>query len=105
MYEYQARLILVVDADTVRLDLDLGFYMTRFDQPYRLLRINAPETNTAAGKASKAALEGFFKDKILLAHTQKSDSFGRFLAEVYADGANVSDWLVANNHAVYQTYK
>jgi micrococcal nuclease len=104
MYEYAAQLVRVVDGDTVRLDLDLGFYERRVDQPYRLLRINAPELNTVDGKVSKAALETFLAGKALMAHTQKSDSFGRFLTELYADNQNVSDWLVANGFAAYKVY-
>ncbi len=112
MYEYKATLAVtekhpmgVVDGDTVRLILDVGFHLQREDQPYRLLRINAPEMNTVAGKASKAALEKFLAGKVLVASTQKSDSFGRFLAELTADNQNVSDWLVANGYASYQVYK
>ena len=104
MYSYRAKLIRVIDADTVRLRLDLGFYLTREEQSYRLLRINAPELNTIEGKAAKLALEVYVTGKVLVAQTQKSDSFGRYLTELYADGQNVSDWLVANDYAVYQTY-
>jgi len=105
MYEYPARLIRCVDADTVVLDLDLGFYQWRLGQPYRLLRINAPELSTAAGKTAKVALETFLSGKSLLGQTQKSDSFGRFLIELFANGENTSDWLVANKYATYQVYK
>ncbi len=94
----------MVDGDTVRLVLDLGFYLQRDEQPYRLLRVNAPELNTAEGQTAKNALIAFLADKTLMAHTQKSDNFGRFLAEVYADNVNVSDWLVASGYAQYKTY-
>jgi micrococcal nuclease len=104
MYEYAATLMRVVDGDTVRLDLDLGFYERRVDQPYRLLRINAPEMNTDEGKAAKIWLEAFLVGKSLMAHTQKSDSFGRFLTELYADNQNVSDALVSAGQAIYKTY-
>jgi micrococcal nuclease len=105
MYEYRARLVRLRDADTCILDLDLGFHSWRLDQPYRLLRINAPELSTPEGKAAKAALEDYLTTKVVLvARTQKTDNFGRFLAELTADGENVSDWLVANGHAKYQVY-
>lgn len=104
LYTYAARLVRVTDGDTVRLDLDLGFYQWRLDQPYRLLRIDAPEMNTAAGKAAKTWLEQYLVGKSLTATTQKSDSFGRFLVELLADNVNVSDALVANNQAVYRTF-
>lgn len=104
MYEYAAKLVRVVDGDTVHLDLDLGFYAWRLGQSYRLLRVNAPELNTVEGKAAKTALETFLVGKTLMAHTQKSDNFGRFLAELYADNQNVSDWLVTNGFAAYKAY-
>jgi micrococcal nuclease len=104
VYEYRCTLIRVVDADTVRLTLDLGFYLKREDQSYRLLRIDAPEMSTVEGKAAKVWLEQYLVGKSLLAQTQKSDSFGRFLAELYADGSNVSDAIVAAGQAVYKVY-
>lgn len=93
-----------MDADTIRLTLDLGFNIRRIDQPYRLLRINAPELNTEEGKAAKGWLEVYLQEKSLTAQTQKSDNFGRFLIELFAGNTNVSDALVSAGHARYQTY-
>lgn len=104
VFTYPASLCRVTDGDTVRLELDLGFYIKRLDQPYRLARINAPEMNTEAGKAAKGWLEVFLAGKSLQAQTFKSDSFGRFIAEVWMDGTNVSDELVKAGHAAYKTY-
>lgn len=104
MYEYAAKLIRVIDGDTLVLDLDLGFYSWRVGQSYRLLRIDAPELPTPEGKAAKAALEAVLLGKAMTVRTYKADSFGRFLAEVLADHTNVSDWLVANGHAKYRSY-
>ena len=105
MYEYRARLIRVVDADTVDLDLDLGFQLERRGGRYRLARIDAPELNTDAGKAARQVLTDRLQAAVsVLVVTSKADSFGRWLAELYADGTNVSDWLVASGHAVYRSY-
>ena len=104
MYEYAAKLVRVVDGDTVLLDLDLGFHEWRIGQSYRLLRINAPEMNTVEGKAAKAALEKFLEGKVLVAATQKSDNFGRYLTELRANTDNVSDWLVSSGLAAYKKY-
>src|SRR6267142_7256238 len=109
LYNYEARLVRVIDGDTVRLDLSLGFYEWRHDQSYRLLRINAPEMSTPEGVEAKVALELFLSGKTLVAHTEKSDHFGRFLADITATDAagvetNVSDWLVSNGHAVFKSY-
>jgi micrococcal nuclease len=104
LYEYRAKLIRVIDADSIVLDIDLGFYEWRLGQSYRLLRINAPELNTEEGKVARVALEKFLAGKNIIAQTQKSDSFGRFLVELYADSQNCSDWLVSNGFAVYKVY-
>lgn len=105
MYEYSARLVRCVDADTLVMDLDLGFSQWRVGQSYRLLRIDAPEMSTQEGKAARTAVVLFLSGKALAVQTHKADSFGRFLVEVCANGENVSDWLVRNGHAVYRNYK
>lgn len=106
MYQYAARLVRVVDADTIVLDLDLGFYQWRLNRSYRLARINAPEMSTAEGKAAKAALaEHLAGVTTFLVSTSRADSFDRWIVELHADGANASDWLVTNGHAVYVTYR
>jgi len=93
-----------VDADTVRLELDLGFKLHRHEDSYRLMRIDAPELSTDAGKTAKAWLEIFLVGKALMATTYKADSFGRYLTELDAGGMNVSDALVTAGHAMYRTY-
>lgn len=106
MYQYAARLVRVVDADTVVLDLDLGFYQWRLNRSYRLARINAPELSTPEGVAARAALvERLASASAFLVQTSRADSFDRWIVELYADGANVSDWLVASGLAVYQAYR
>ena len=105
MYQYQARLIRIIDADTVVLDLDLGFYQWRLGRSYRLARINAPEMSTPEGVAARQALGDHLATVTsYMVATAKADSFDRWIVELYADGANVSDWLVANGYAVYHRY-
>lgn len=105
MYNYAARLSRVIDGDTVVLDLDLGFYQWRLGRSYRLARINAPELSTAEGPASRNFLAGFLTGKALLVTTAKADSFDRWIVDLFADGSNVSDQLVAAGQAVYATYR
>ena len=104
MFEFPAKLIRVVDADTVRLELDVGCNMTRREASYRLSRIDAPEMSTPEGKAAKQVLETFIYGKALVAQTFRADNFGRYIAEVWADGTNLSDWLVQNGQAVYRDW-
>lgn len=96
----------VVDADTVVLDLDLGFYQWRLGRSYRLARINAPELNTPEGVAARQALvDRLVTVAAYTVSTAKADSFDRWIVELYADGVNVSDWLVTNGSAVYHVYR
>jgi micrococcal nuclease len=96
MYEYKARLVRVVDGDTVRLDLDLGFRLWRLNETYRLNRINAPEHDESARKALEDKLRSANE---LVVRTHKDDKYRRYLIELYADGENVNDWLVSSGYA------
>ena len=51
MFEYKARVVRVVDADTLDVIIDLGFNVLT-NQRVRLLGINAAEKNTEMGKKS-----------------------------------------------------
>lgn len=105
MYQYAARLVRVIDGDTVVLDLDLGFYQWRLNRSYRLARINAPEMSTPEGRAARDWLVARLVDvRAYLVQTAKADSFDRWIVELYADGANVSDALVAAGVAGYRVY-
>lgn len=104
MYTYAARLVRVIDGDTVVLDLDLGFKLWRLNESYRLARIDAPEMATAGGPPAKAALEDYLAGKALKVVTSKGDKYGRYLVELLADNANANDWLVTNGRAVYRSY-
>ena len=46
MYEYNARILRVVDGDTVDVDIDLGFGMAYVKQRVRMLGIDTPESRT-----------------------------------------------------------
>lgn len=78
----------------------------RLGRSYRLARINAPELRTPEGEPAKAALiERLASASSFLVSTAKADSFDRWIVELFADGQNVSDYLVANGFAVYHTYR
>jgi len=78
MYTYAIRLLRVVDADTIRADVDCGFRIWLHDVALRLLRIDAPEKATPEGKAAAVWLAQYLMGKQLVATTYKGDSFGRW---------------------------
>jgi micrococcal nuclease len=89
IYIYKAELIRVVDGDTVELMIDQGFDTSRKER-FRLYGVDAPEMNTAEGKAAKAwlwdalqPLEAIYVQTIQLSTKAKRDKYGRFLAVLY----------------------
>ena len=89
-YSYRARVVKVLDGDTVWLDIDCGFRVwTR--QKVRLRGIDAPELPTAAGVRARdfvaQALDGL---PFVAVTTTKPDKYDRYLADVFylagADG-------------------
>lgn len=94
MYEYKAKIVKVVDGDTVDIDVDLGFGIWYRNQRVRLYGIDTPESRTRdkvekqyglmAKEFLKAALG---KESTLRTHKDATGKFGRILGEfiVYDD--------------------
>lgn len=85
MYEYNAVVLRVIDADTIKIQIDLGFDIHTIHN-IRLSGINAPENNTEAGKQATSYVRGLLPigTKIVIATDKdKNDKYGRYLAKVY----------------------
>lgn len=102
----------VLDADTVHIVIDLGHDLS-LKRVCRLAGIQAPERNTNPGKLATLALVEWIHERSMeggpgyrwACRTHKvgkeSESFGRYLATVYAPfGESMTDWLVQAGHAV-----
>ena len=86
MYTYEAKVVKVIDGDTVDLDIDLGFHI-RITKRIRLSFINAPEMNTDLGKRSKDfLLKSIPQESNVIIKTQldRTDKYGRVLGEIFA---------------------
>lgn len=83
-WDYAVKVVRVVDADTVDLAVDVGFRLTATLR-FRLHGIDAPERGTPEGVLAYnfAALWLDAHTHGLRARTYKSDSFGRWLADLY----------------------
>lgn len=114
MYEYRAKVLRVVDGDTVHFAVDMGLETTRILK-VRLYGINCPElSELPAGPDAKAYTEAFLTEKgtpegWFLLHTikDKTEKYGRYLALVFdgdGEGVCLNDLLVASGHAVSKTY-
>ena len=116
MYEYRAKIIKVIDGDTVDVDIDLGFGVVLTDERVRMMGIDTPESRTRDkvekkfGLASKARLKEILGKQAIL-QTQinrngedKKGKFGRILGDfqVDMDGEDklATQVLVEEGHAV-----
>lgn len=87
-YLYNARVVKVVDGDTVDAAVDLGFYVTTTVR-FRLYGIDTAEVNdkdptqrVLAQQAKQFTTEKLL-DKQVVMQTYKTDKYGRWLAEIY----------------------
>ena len=111
MYTYKAKLMRVVDGDTVDAEIDLGFGVF-MKQRIRLYGINPPESRTRdleekeRGLAAKARLtELLGKEFVVETILNKRGKFGRILGTLHVnkeDGStqNINQTLVEEGHAV-----
>lgn len=92
MYEYNYKLVRVVDGDTVDIDIDLGFGTWLRKQRIRLMGIDTPESRTRDDEEKKFGLLAKEKLQQLLANSRavktfkdEKGKFGRVLGdfEVY----------------------
>ncbi len=83
LHTYKAHLEKLVDGDTIRINLDLGFGIFHHEI-LRLAKIAAPEMSTESGKKSAQALEKILKDvPFLVIKSNKTDVYGRYVADVF----------------------
>lgn len=110
MYTYSAKVIKVVDGDTIDALVDLGFDTWKKIR-IRLNGINSPESRTrdleekARGLAAKKRLQEILKENknefILVSHGV--GKYGRCLGELFisqGDTFSVNDQLITEGHAV-----
>lgn len=106
-YIRNAKVLRVIDGDTLKLTIDLGLdiYHTR---SVRLANINAPEMNTDAGKAAKDWLVEQLPigSDVIVKTVKTTDKYGRYIAILYVGGGlmTINDRLVNAGHAVAHIY-
>lgn len=113
MYEYRAKVVHVVDGDTLRLEVDLGLETTRLIT-VRLSGINCPEKNTPEGVVAMGFTAQWVREQAspegyLLIHTvkDKREKYGRYLADVWGSfdvEKSLNARLVDTGNAIWKTY-
>ena len=118
MYEYKAKILRVVDGDTVDVDIDLGFGIWLYKERVRIMGIDTPESRTRDkvekkfGLAAKNRLKSLLgKNPVLKTQISKKGEdmrgkFGRVLGDFDVYCAKTDAWrpatkiLVEEGHAV-----
>jgi len=101
MFEYEAKMLRIVDGDTYWLDLDLGFRI-RTQIEVRMAHINTPETvnYTAKGIVDPAAVyvaQCVPPGAVCVVQISRAEKYGRWLATIlYQPGALKRDDILRN---------
>ena len=87
-YKYWAKVIRVIDGDTVVLAIDLGFNITATES-CRMRGYDSPEIrgkDRPKGLLAKAALEGILVGPLIITtHKDRKCKYGRYLVEISTD--------------------
>jgi len=107
MYEYECKIVRVVDGDTVDVDIDLGFNHWIHGERIRLFGVDCPECRSrdkeekAAGLAAKKFVSAFLKPGgTYTLSTQGKGKFGRYLGIISDHAGSVNKALVEKHLAV-----
>lgn len=104
-FKYNARLIRVVDGDTVELEVDVGFKI-QVRETFRLNLINAPEMRTPEGPIAKdwltmkLAMMDTPAPYPLAIESFKKDKYGRWLVTIYDGDVSVNQQMLDVGMAV-----
>ena len=117
MYEYQCKIVRVVDGDTADVDIDLGFGVWMKEQRVRFYGVDTPESRTSDkeekiyGLSAKHFVENFLpKGSTQTLRTRKDGvgKYGRILGEFLVESewegktiqTTVNDELIKTHNAV-----
>jgi len=81
-YVYSAVCLRVIDGDTIEAEIDYGFKQKGIWK-IRLLRIDCPEIREKGGEEARNYVFKKIEGKEIIVKSQKPDSFGRYLGEIY----------------------
>jgi micrococcal nuclease len=110
MYEYNCKIVRVVDGDTVDVDIDLGFAVWLKKQRIRLFGVDTPESRTRDAVEKKFGImaKNFVKGRLPVGsmqvlRTRMDDSrgkFGRILGEFVLEDTTLNQLLIVTNNGV-----
>jgi len=108
MYEYNCKIVRIIDGDSILVDIDLGFGTWRCGESIRLFGVDCPECRSrdpkekAAGLAAKEFVKGLLHDGgTYTLTTKEKGKFGRYLGVIMlSDKTSVNAALVSEHLAV-----
>jgi micrococcal nuclease len=108
MYEYNCKIVRVIDGDSIILDIDLGFSHWIHNERIRLYGIDTPECRTrdAEEKAAGLLAKEFVEDALHVGGTytlttREKGKFGRYLGVIMlSDKTSINAALVSEHLAV-----
>ena len=105
-FKYNARLVRVIDGDTVELEVDVGFKI-QVRETFRLALVNAPEMRTPEGPMAKEWLTARLASISLggsayplSIESFKKDKYGRWLVTIYDGTSTVNQQMLDVGMAV-----
>ena len=111
MFEYNYKLVKVVDGDTIDVDIDLGFGVWLQKQRIRMMGIDTPESRTSDkeekvyGLLAKEKLQTLLATgKVLKTYKDAKGKFGRILADVIVYHSAEDRWCGATEIMIAQGY-
>tara|TARA_R110000822_G_scaffold13977_7_gene49291 strand:+ start:2815 stop:3210 length:396 start_codon:yes stop_codon:yes gene_type:complete len=105
-YCYNISNVRVIDGDTIKADVDLGFGVALKKQNIRLWGIDCPPIRTLddevkkLGYKSKEALELCTASGDITIESRGRCKYGRILATVFSFGKDICEMMLKNGHAV-----
>ena len=107
MYEYECKIVRVIDGDSIVVDIDLGFGLWIHGESIRLFGVDCPECRSrdleekAAGLAAKKFVERFLQvGETYTLNTHDKGKFGRYLGTISNETETVNKALVNEHLAV-----
>lgn len=99
-YIRSARVVRVIDGDTVILDIDLGFHVT-IRMSCRLAGINARELHAPGGPEAGAHLASLLpQNGLVTVESVRADKYaGRFDGIIWSGTININDRMVTDGYA------
>jgi micrococcal nuclease len=98
MYQYKAKVLNVVDGDTIDVSIDLGLQIHSI-QRIRLYGIDTPERGQPGFSEATDRLKQLILNKNVLIKTYKISKYGQYLGEIMFDEMNINQMMITEGHA------